>query len=260
MERQRGKFLGAHFKTATLIKSYAEYHNQKQKYFLDWIISNEFFSKVDKEEVKRPNFISFGGRITDPMMTPGIERFGDWKFYAAKFNDSVYLWSEKKVNESRPHTLESYYGIGFEHMLTSTAPGPTNEYDKVYVINEVTFGSHQLLCLNEVDAVDEKGDWVEPKVYRKCSPKGMAAKYLKYWAQAVVPGVEKLLLAERNDEGRVVRFEETTSAVIARQKIITHLPAKCYEFEDRLLNWVSKHFKENNPKVRNQLRFKALKT
>jgi hypothetical protein len=258
MELLKGQSLGTHFKTATLIKSYVEYHKQKRKCFLEWILSNEFFAKVDKEEVKRPSFICFGGRITDPMMTPGLERFGDWKLYGVKFNDAVYLYNEKKIDTSRPHSLESYYGIGFEHMLTSTAPGPPNEYDKVYVINEVTFGSHQLLCLNEVDAVDEKGDWVELKVYRKCSPKGMAAKYLKYWAQSVVPGVEKLLLAERDDEGRVVRFEETTSAAIARQKLINaHLPAKCYEFEDRLLNWINKHFKENNPKVRNQLRFRS---
>lgn len=76
----------------------------------------------------------------------------------------MYLYEIK--GETRRTDMQSYYGVYLEHILTHENPESTvpNELEKVFTVQEVQFGSHQILCLNEIDAVDENGDFVEIKV------------------------------------------------------------------------------------------------
>jgi hypothetical protein len=78
---QKGKYFVTGFNTATQIESYGEHHRLKQKYFLEWIISKKFFDKVVKKECKSPGSICFGGRITHSLMSPEIERYGEWEIH-----------------------------------------------------------------------------------------------------------------------------------------------------------------------------------
>lgn len=159
-----GKNLGKNFNIAKKQKDYKAYSELKARYFMKWLLANKYFEKVEQEKYKKPDFVCFGGRITDSMKTPGATRFGDWAIYGVRFNDVVYLYEIK--DKTRQTDLPSYYGVYFEHILTHENPDSKvpDEIEKIFTVQETKFGSHQLICLNEIDAVDENGEFVEIKV------------------------------------------------------------------------------------------------
>lgn len=249
MKRLSGTDLSEGFGIATTISDYRAYHKLKEEFFLKWLVEENYHKGVVEKKFKRPNFICIGGRITDPLMTPAISRFGKWEIFAAKFNDTIYLWDEKEIKTTNEAgDLWSYYGIYFEHLLTQPHPDPAkiNEFDKVFSINEITFGSHQLLCLTELDAKGKNGEWAEIKVHKKCSPKNFQDKFLKYWAQCIVPGIKTLLIGE-HDNGILQNVDVTTTDALARKCDIKR--NDCYDFEDRLLKFISSHFQVNDRNV-----------
>lgn len=159
-----GKNLGTDFNIAKKQVDYKAYSELKARFFMRWLLESQYFQKVEQKKYKKPDFLCFGGRITDPMKTLGVTRFGDWKIYGVRFNDVVYLYEIK--SDTRQTDLQSYYGVYFEHLLTHEHPESIipNELEKVFTVQEVQFGSHQILCLSEIDAVDENGEFVEIKV------------------------------------------------------------------------------------------------
>lgn len=161
-----GKNLGTDFHIAKKQKDYKAYSELKARYFMKWLLDKRYFEKVEQKQYKKPDFVCFGGRITDPMKTPGITRFGDWTIYGVRFNDVVYLYLYETKDETPPTDMTSYYGVYFEHILTHENPASKvpDEIEKIFTVQETKFGSHQLLCLNEIDAVDENGEFVEIKV------------------------------------------------------------------------------------------------
>jgi hypothetical protein len=126
--------------------------------------------KVDEEVYKKPKFICFGGRVTDTLKTPLITRFGKWKMLGARYLDTVFLWDEKDFNNP---TKEAFYGVSFEALLTGKEPSRINQHEKMFVVQEICFASHQLLIVNEIDAKEPSGEWAEIFVFNKCSPKAM---------------------------------------------------------------------------------------
>lgn len=235
------------FGIATTIADYQAYHELKEEFFLKWLVDEKYHKGVMGKKFKKPNFICFGGRITDSLMTPEIKRFGSWKIFAAKFNDTIYLFDVKEVNNTN-QTLMSYYGIYFEHLLTQPNSNPSNinEFHKVFAINEVSFGNHQLLIMSEMDAKGKDSKWAEIKVYKTCQSKVFKGKFLKYWAQSIVPGIETLVIGEHQN-GILQNVEVTTTDALAQKCDIKQ--NDCYDFEDGLLKFISSHLQVNDPKV-----------
>lgn len=102
---------------------------------------------------KKPDIICFGGRITDPMQTLLQQRFGEWDIYATKFMDIVFIWDKKK--SSGRYSMEAFYGVAYEALMTGKQPNDVNVNEQSFLIQEVKFGGHQLLIVNEIDAVDD---------------------------------------------------------------------------------------------------------
>lgn len=171
MHNLDGTFLGAGYENAVLIQDYNAYHELKYEYFLQWIVKNDYFKKVKQGIYKKPDFICFGGRISDPLQTPLKERFGEWDIYATKLMDTIFIWDKEKCSGTR--SIGSFYGVAYEALMTGKNSNEVYECEKSFVIQEVTFGNHQLLVLNEIDAVDHDDEWTEIKVHKKCSPHGM---------------------------------------------------------------------------------------
>lgn len=124
----RGKFLGDGYRNAVLVEDYNAYHELKQEYFLRWLDRVEYFEKVKKGQFKKPDVICFGGRITDPLQSPLQDLYGQWDMFGTKFMDTVFLWDIKESH--RQHSIESFYGVAYEALLTGTNPKDVNEHEK----------------------------------------------------------------------------------------------------------------------------------
>jgi len=71
---------------------------------------------------KKPTIIRFGGRLSDQLMTSLASHFSqqkDMRIYSVKFNDAIYLWSEKhRKEQSATFTNKiAYYGVYFDLLL-----------------------------------------------------------------------------------------------------------------------------------------------
>lgn len=74
----------------------------------------------------------------------------------------------------------------------------------------------------------------------------MTAKHLGYWAQSVVPGIENMVLGERNDRGDIINIETISLTSLAIKNAGEWTPKACFEFENRLLTWIKSHFLKND--------------
>jgi len=130
----RRMYLGTGYEEAaqnTMITDHTSYYELKHRCFIQWLREVKFMENVKAGKFKKPDFIGFGGRFTDPMRSPAIKQFGDWEIYAINVGGIIYLWDEKKPQ--RANTLESYYGTNFERLATQENHDTMNrnEYEMV---------------------------------------------------------------------------------------------------------------------------------
>lgn len=89
---------------------------------------------------------------------------------------------------------------------------PLNEMEKYYELVNSQFGSHSIIALREIDAIDEQGRRIELKTYKEREDEKQkrlqTLKKLEWWAQAKLGNIDRFVLAVRNDEGSIDKIIE----------------------------------------------------
>jgi len=113
-----------------LITDYIRYHSTKHSCFVQWLEAN--YKEVFETENRENNvvdFVSFNGRIADPLLTPLLPSNSHWEVYGINIKNVIYLWSNP--THSEPTSKAGMQGLLFERLVSSHSNYPIVETDKV---------------------------------------------------------------------------------------------------------------------------------
>ncbi|XP_035711584.1 DNA polymerase eta-like [Folsomia candida] len=237
----------------TVITDYTYYDEIKHRCFSEWL-------RLEGPKFKgKVQFISFHGRILRSLKTIWNQTFGEWDTYAMNVNGTIYLWDEKtpRPRSQSFHYARQFMGCLFENLTTGKGKDglPEDDIEKVFVIQKVQFGTHTLLLLNNVDAQDSSGNYVQVTLsadqteFKNNNASLVLELNLKLWAQAVVSGAERLVIGTKNKKNLLTRVQlletdEFRATLMKREEM-----AKCFNFQDRLLTFIKIHLPEHDRKL-----------
>ena len=115
--------------------------------------------------------------------------------------DVIYLYVEPNlaIRPDPKRSLESYFGINFLYLITNRAETEINEYDKYFCCDNISFGEHKIVVLNEIDAIDRNGNRVEAKCRATFTdPNRYRACLFADWTQCVVRDTKAIVYGKRS--------------------------------------------------------------
>ncbi|RNA07088.1 decapping and exoribonuclease [Brachionus plicatilis] len=197
---------------------------------LRWILSNK--EKVTQKNKTKPlklDFVCWRGLLTT-MSVSAYDKFKDWKFSIILYRGTYYLCEietdsqrEQRINPDQKTKSFTYWGHKFETYITSDFPGddgsgpdevpdPDNNFSTI-VSNSI--GNHKLMYGAEVDCCfkdthKELRDYCEIKSSRGDSIRDLNfernQKFLKWWLQSYLVGIELIKVGLRNDDGIISKI------------------------------------------------------
>lgn len=125
---------------------------------------------------------------------------------------------------------------------------------QVFPINKVTFGKHKMVLLDNVDAQDASGGfvqiaaWTEPKYFNKPNEALVRERHLKQWAQSIVSCAEVNIIAGKDNQGVITKVDIMSTEDLSK-KINNDVKSEsenigldtCFYFQDRFLDWIKVH-------------------
>ncbi|XP_014349784.1 decapping and exoribonuclease protein isoform X3 [Latimeria chalumnae] len=245
-------------------------------HLLRWILNNKRFFKIPLQQhektdascsVKR-DFVTWRGHLTKILTTP-YEYNEGWLMAVTLFNGTYYISeveteAAKKKREMRPEYLDKmmYMGYKFEQYMCASDPqgkpnpaGIVNTNEAYCTVIQAKLKWHSLLFSGEVDCKDQSyhtgkapSYYVELKtskeVYTQKEQRNLYRyKLLKWWAQSFLPGVPRIIVGFRDNDGTVVSLQtfETMKIfhVIKNEKNMWK-PTVCVNFCDAFLSFIKK--------------------
>jgi RAT1-interacting protein len=250
--------------------------NTKLDHLLRWITENfsVFTTACESEEISslHTDFICYRSLLTKIMCTIH-ERSRGWVMGATKYRDSIYMCQYKpgrRALNNEAKQRQTAWRLKFEQYVTADRPGgqpnpyvPVNENEVVYTVARTHLGKHNsIIFAARVEAVDANltqhcpelqespARYVELRTARRIDDNYQQTclfKYmLKWWAQASLLGVPRIICGYRDDNGVVesVRsYNTTTLGELGRPYWKT---TDALMFLDVFLQFVQQHTVENN--------------
>lgn len=235
--------------------------DEKLDHILKFIVTNFQQIRANRRPINA-DFVCFRGLLRMIMCTPFEDR-EDWIILAMKYRGTIYLCgqdTEKKKfdnqNMSEQNKKFCSYGFKFEEYLLSSVPnqdglgGPVKEGEEFCVMFQSTLDGKSLLYGAEMDGanstaaiknLDElrNAKFVELKVKQqefnhKMKRNSAKFKYMKWWCQSFLVGIDDLVVGIRNREGICTETEPLKVSQIPKEvfKIDNNLwkPAECLNF------------------------------
>ncbi|XP_015111819.1 decapping and exoribonuclease protein [Diachasma alloeum] len=244
--------------------------DERISHILEWIKWNYPKIRANPESGRwlQPNFICYRGLLTKIMKTPYDNRDG-WIICASKWRGSIYLCAfdteadkEAKAIETPRQKQMASWGFKFEQYILADAPGgspdasrPVDECEEFSCVFQTRLTQHWLLYGAEMDGVwsDEKLEdplpldklkFVELKTSRIVENDRQLMslerhKFLRWWCQSFLVGIESILCGFRDDAGVVRELQNYKIADIARNCQKYWKAASAMNFCDHFLRHVS---------------------
>ncbi|KAI9007370.1 RAI1 like PD-XK nuclease-domain-containing protein [Gaertneriomyces semiglobifer] len=241
-----------------------------------------------------PRFCTWRGIMTRILCTPYSK--DEWELGVTLFKGTIYMEEheseEKRLSAfggSDRDKLMSYYGYKFESLSTIDKPpsqlkGPGDEAlqkRKTAVVNtniqfcsvfKTKLGSNSLVLGAEVDCLvnDQKplenpqSAYAELKTNRIISTPNQQRsferhKLLKIWAQSFLPGIPKVIIGYRTDDGHIRSVEHLKTMEIPRmvrgKQANIWDATVCLNFANGFLDWLTRAVTEDDPDVVYTVRF-----
>ncbi|KAK0168491.1 hypothetical protein PV327_002282 [Microctonus hyperodae] len=251
----------------TVHRKPASANDEKIDHILQWI--KQKIPPLSDNKWLSADFVCLRGLLTKIMKTPYDEKEG-WIICAVKFKGTIYLCAfdtdadkyEKSNRTMRDLTFMSW-GFKFEQYLVSDAPGkepntnkPVDEAAEFCCVFETRLVNSRILYGAEMDGIkcDELLDdplplkelkFFELKTSRIVErPQQFISmkrfKFLKWWCQSFLVGIEDISCGFRNDKGIVCKVENYQVQNLARISSEYWSAANAMNFCDAFLQHVSK--------------------
>jgi hypothetical protein len=232
-----------------LLQKHSVLKQQRQALFLSRLASNKLLepNMYEGNMLQKPDFICLDGQLWKMLLTPALVG-EEWEINAAKIGGYIYLWSKKY--ESLQTVTEFFLGNYLRQVLTKNTPeqgSMLKQLETSYSVTSVTFGCHQILQLTEIDAMLETKKAIDIMAYSECGEDEMRDKLMKYWAKAIISGVQNAVLGKVGYSSQFTKLEQKTIDDIGRESRVP--VASCMEFQDRILKWIKGHLIESNSQV-----------
>jgi hypothetical protein len=123
---------------------------------------------------------------------------------------------------------------------------------QIFPVQKVTFGTHKLLLLSNVDAQDSAGDFVQVQLQtQENSMRGwknnresfMLERNLKIWSQAIISGSKTVVIGHKNGRNHITKINYLTTEEFSADVEDKQLS---YNFVNRLLEWIHKQLPVSN--------------
>ncbi|XP_011299955.1 decapping and exoribonuclease protein [Fopius arisanus] len=244
--------------------------DERIDHLLQWIGKNSEKIRANPTTKRwlQPNFISYRGLLTKIMKTPYDMREG-WIICASKWRGSIYLChfdteadKEDKANITPRQMAMCSWGFKFEQYILTEVPGgspdplkPVNECEEFDCVFQTRLREHELLYGGEMDGVCsderlrdplplEKLKFVELKTSRILENDRQwmnmqRHKFLKWWCQSFLVGIEDILCGFRDDSGIIRQLENYKVSDIARNSQKYWKAAAAMNFCDNFLRHVA---------------------
>ncbi|XP_021943663.1 uncharacterized protein LOC110863535 [Folsomia candida] len=227
-----------------LIVDYTSYDIKKHHFFSKWLKEE----KPQIEGLDDVQFVTFQGRLLRSLKTTLNQTFGEWETYAINIDNIIYLWDEKSVRTKSSFLPETaYMGELFEQIVSGRAPkngGCIDGLEKVFPVQKVSFGSHKVLMMSNVDAQDSEGRFLQVQIqtdsncYKRKNASLILEKNLKLWSQAVVSGCNWMVVGYKTFDNHITKID-----TVGVDEFSPNAEDKeqCYDFLNRLLDWIKAH-------------------
>ncbi|XP_054164719.1 uncharacterized protein LOC128962371 [Oppia nitens] len=229
-----------------LIADYEIYRTKKWYHYLQRTKEYNLITKY------KPKFVSFGGPVADIMATIYDTHIG-WKISAEMVNDVIYFYKTRHErsqydNPSDRVNRRSYCLLNFFQLATDRDETDKSEYIKHFAINCVQLGSHRLMTLNEVDAIDDNGQSVDLKLVNLIRGSRdqqffEKKKLLRFWSKAFIQGMDKIVIANI-DDNYLKDIEVRKVSEIPESGASYWSSGRCIELLKRFLKFMKSNVKE----------------
>lgn len=253
---------------------------EKLDHLLRWVIANR--SKLKSKAASASScaldfdFVTWRGHLTKMLTTPYETREG-WMLAVTRFRGTLYI-SEveteaariERDNRTERHEEMMYWGYKFEqYMCADTVhalPDPggvVNTNEAFCTVVQTRLADHRLLFSGEVDCRTKDPKAPPPACYVElktsaeiCTPKQRSNlhrfKLLKWWAQSFLPGVPRVVVGFRDQEGvvdSVETFRISEISQLIKNEYNCWKPTVCMNFCCEFLSFVKRVATEDSHQV-----------
>ncbi len=142
----------------------------------------------------------------------------------------------------------AFLGHKFLYLISDRDINDINEFEKYFNVDRIQLNDNKLIVLNEIDAIDEKGDLYDAKARQlvksvRSQEIFYKKKLLRDWSQCKIRGVKSIIFGNR-DEMILKDIGEELVDEIPERCGAYWSDVKCFQFTDRFLNFVKVCVKE----------------
>ncbi|XP_074095046.1 LOW QUALITY PROTEIN: decapping and exoribonuclease protein-like [Cotesia typhae] len=245
--------------------------HEKIDTFLQWIVNNIDKIRADPESGRslQPNIVCFRGLLSRLIKTAYDEREG-WIICAAKWKGTIYLMAfdteaEKFeiLNQTEKDLQFSSWGFKFEQYILTDEPNkspdtskPVDEREEFCCVFQSHLNDNKLLYAAEMDGVYsdkllsdplpiENLRFIELKTSRLVDNERQFSnlkkfKFIRWWSQSFLVGIDTILCGFRDDKGVVRRLENYRVADLPKISERFWSASVAMNFCDEFLNYVKK--------------------
>jgi RAT1-interacting protein len=186
------------------------------------------------------------------------EKSDGWKIAVCRHNGILYLY-DFNVAEKKFDTPTLYHGRKFEKYLTADAVdslpdrnAPVNTKEAFLSIVRACLATRHTIVLSaEVDCCDKDNhhEYIELKTTKGMEPSHHSYTMLRWWAQCVLNGTEKIVCGFKDPNGivRELRSYRTSDLPGSCKKLLPDCwkPKVCWNFLDQFLQHVKDTVKQD---------------
>ncbi|KAK9767201.1 decapping endonuclease targeting mRNA [Basidiobolus ranarum] len=238
------------------------------------------------------DFVCYRGIMTKIFCTP-YSRRDPWELGATLYKGTIYIEeheTEHKIQNrsgmTSRHHLMSYWGYRFESLCT--IPKPPSEVQgkedpvlgdrkkdivntniqycsvvRTKIENKSIIMGAEVDCITEKKSKDPLRQYIELKTTKQFTRERdqhsfEKFKLIKFWAQSFLPGIPRVVVGFRDDDGYLKSVQTLNTLEIPRMVRGKNLwdANVCINFANSFLDWLKKQVTVDNPKATYTIQFK----